>query len=150
MNITEVRAMCRWLTALVPHQQLDDETPEAWCPLLASVAVQDARTAVLAVLERDRYVDPRAIRAEVRRIRAARLDAAGYRELTPNVDPADAPAFAAEQRALRDAIADGRMGPDEVAAYEAFEVPPLTAAPAFRSPAPLVARDMARVLGGVS
>ncbi len=150
MNITEVRAMCRWLTALVPHQQLDDETPEAWCPLLASVAVADARAAVLAILERDPYVDPRAIKAEVKRIREARLSAAGFQELAPNVDPADAPAYLAERRALQQAIASGRMGPGDVDAYAAGEVQPLTAVPAWRGPAPLVARDMTRALGGAS
>ena len=150
MNITEVRAMCRWLTALVPHQQLDDETPEAWCPLLAGVAVQDARTAVLAILEREPDVDPRSIKTEVRRLRARRLAQAGYEQLAPNVDPADPVAYNAELRALRDAIADGRMGLDEVAAYEAREVPTLTGADAYEAPAPLVERDMARVMGGAS
>ena len=51
---------------------------------------------------------------------------------------------------IRDAIADGRMGLDEVAAYEAREVPTLTGADAYEAPAPLVERDMARVMGGAS
>lgn len=126
MTIDEVRAMCLWLSKLIPHQQFDEDTPEAWCPLLANVAVADARTVVLGILKREPYVNPNAIASEVKKLRRDRLAASGFETICPNVDPDDTARYAAERRALRDTIASGAMTRDQLAAYEAGETAPLT------------------------
>ena len=107
MEFTETAALCAWLAAIIPHQQLDDETPRAWQPLLADVAVTDARTAVLAILKRARYVAPLDILSEVKAVRRDRLQRAGYDGLSANVDPSDPIAVRAERLAIREAIASG-------------------------------------------
>ena len=126
MNLDEVRAMCIYISRMVPHQQFDDATPQAWAQTLAGVDVADARAVIGDVLAREPYVAPNAIVAAVRRLRRDRLAAAGFDTICPNVDPADAPRYAAERRALRDAIASGQMDSAAVTAYEAGEVAPLT------------------------
>lgn len=118
MNVHEVRAMCLWLRKLVPNQQLDDDTPEAWTPLLASVAVADARVAVMRILEREAYVVPKGITTEVRRMRRERLERVGFRSIAPNVDPDDEAGQRRELLALRDAIASGAFTEADRGEYE--------------------------------
>ena len=110
--------MCLWLRKLVPNQQLDDDTPEAWTPLLASVAVADARVAVMRILEREAYVVPKGITTEVRRMRRERLERVGFRSIAPNVDPDDEAGQRRELLALRDAIASGAFTEADRGEYE--------------------------------
>lgn len=146
MDITAVRAMCLWLSKLVPHQQFDDDTPEAWAPLLAHVAIEDARTAVMRILERERYVDPQAIRHETKRIRTRRLELVGIP--APNIDPDDATqrvAYRREQAALKQAVLDGRMDAAARADYERGGTTLTDAAP-WRPVAELITRDLPRAI----
>lgn len=63
------------------------------------------------------WLMPAHVRTAVKALRADRLER--IRPPAPNVDPDDPAAQMAEQRALRDAIASGRMDEAEVARYEA-------------------------------
>lgn len=73
MNHQETLKLVAFVHAVCPHQQLDEATPEAWKLVLDRVPYADAQTAAVTIAGRERYVEPSAIIAEVKRIRAARL-----------------------------------------------------------------------------
>lgn len=118
MNVHEVRAMCLWLRKLIPHQDFDDDTPEAWTPLLTETPREDARVAVMAILRRSRYVAPLDIVDEVKRMRRERLERVGFETIAPNVDPDDEAGQRRELLALRDAIASGAFTDADRGEYE--------------------------------
>lgn len=124
MTLDECRALCAWLAKL-GKPGITADTPEAWHLLIGDLAIEDVR-ACFRDLAAEKWIEPDTIRAAVRRLRRDRLQRLGFDELCPQVDPDDVTRWAAERRALRDAIASGRMGPDDVVAYAAGEVPPLT------------------------
>lgn len=101
--------------------RLPDESPDvmrlAWSVVLADVPPADAEAALASLVGRTPFIDPPAIKTEVKRVRADRL--ARCPLPAPNADPADAVAYATELRALRDAVAAGRFKPEHRAAYEA-------------------------------
>ncbi len=118
MTIDEVRAMCLWLRKLIPHQDFDDDTPEAWTPLLTETPREDARVAVMAILRRSRYVAPLDIVDEVKRMRRERLERVGFKTIAPNVNPDDEAAQRRELLALREAIASGEFTQADRDQYE--------------------------------
>ena len=111
MNSTEVTGLCRYVAAMCPAQKMDDATPDAWAHVLRDARVEDARCAVLDLAPRQPWISPAEIRAEVRRIRTRRIEAAVSE---PPREVADDPAaYLAWLRADRRAIADGRPKPAE-------------------------------------
>lgn len=119
MQPSEVSAMCAYIAAAKPSHKLDDIAAKAWTRALADVPVEDARVVVDNLIASQAWIEPHDIVKAVRAIRAKRLEAARFVELVPNTDPADAVAYRAEQLALRDEIASGRMSRDEVDEYAA-------------------------------
>lgn len=74
MNAQEAALLCRYVRACCPQQAIDEYTPTAWADLLGDVRLEDAKEAVRRVVGRQPFVAPAEIRAEVRRIRAKRID----------------------------------------------------------------------------
>jgi len=76
MTHAETVALARYVKACCPQQAIDEYTPDAWHDLLGDLTLADARAAAGEVARRQPFVAPAEIRAEVRRIRAERLDRA--------------------------------------------------------------------------
>jgi hypothetical protein len=76
MTHAETVALARYVKACCPQQAIDEYTPDAWHDLLGDLTLADARAAAREVARRQPFVAPAEIRAEVRRIRADRLDRA--------------------------------------------------------------------------
>ena len=117
MNPSEAVRLCTLISALSPAQKFTDETPAVWAVVLEDVTLADAMEAVKVLARRQAFIAPADIVPEAKRLRARRLEQVGTP--TPNVDPSDAPAYAAEQRALVAAVASGVMDEDGRAVYEA-------------------------------
>lgn len=116
MNVTQTTRLCRAIAALAPAQKFDDETPAIWSVVLAGVRYEDAREAVVAIAQRQAFIAPADVIAEVRRIRRNRLASAD--RMLPDVDPDDVPAWLAARRGQLAALADGDL-----------EAPPVLDAP---------------------
>jgi hypothetical protein len=69
----ETLALTRYVKACCPQQAIDEYTPDAWHELLKDLNAEECRVAVTAVAKRQPFVAPAEVRAEVRRIREARL-----------------------------------------------------------------------------
>lgn len=150
MDLTETSALTAWVRALKPAQQMTTETPIAWQAVLADVSLDDAKAAVVELAREKSWIEPVDIASRVRSVRARRLADARFAEWVPNVDPDDAPRWAAELRALRDAVASGRATAADREPYEAGLVPPLTGGPAWRSGVPVLRdRPVSALLGVV-
>ena len=98
MSPEETVALCRLVKAICPSQALDQYTPDAWALILRHIDYNDAKQAVIDIASRplepgkSRYIEPGHIVAQVKRIRAKRiedygpvsppagLDTAGYME----------------------------------------------------------------------
>lgn len=148
MNLDQTIALVAFVQAIRPTQDMDDMTPKAWQWVLADVDIDAAREAVLDIARREKWIDPSEIVKTVRRSRRDRLKAVGD-DLAPNVDPDDVTAWVAELRALRTAVAHGRVTPEQLGQYSRGELPTLTGVPAHIGPGQqLIKRDM-RALGRV-
>lgn len=122
MNPTEAITLCRYVKAACPQQKFDEYTPLAWADLLDDIRMDDAKAAVKALAKRQPFVSPAEIRAEVKRIRKARVDGA-----TPPIPPAGLTQLE-ERDWLRDAWA--RIGNGETIPETRGELrprPPLAA-----------------------
>ena len=73
MNANEALLLCRYVKACCPQQAIDEYTPTAWADLLHDIRFEDAQAAVRAVAAKQPFVAPAEIRAEVARIRGARI-----------------------------------------------------------------------------
>ncbi|MFJ9313777.1 hypothetical protein ACIRN4_06250 [Pimelobacter simplex] len=72
---TESVALARYIRAHFPQQPIDEFTAEALLELLEPYPATDARAAVLAIADRGaHWCSPTDVRAEVRRIRAKRIE----------------------------------------------------------------------------
>lgn len=112
MNLSEARTALRKVLAYCPAQSVDEFTPEAWAEALDTVRLPDALEAIRRIGRREmepgqsRYIEPGHIRAEVRRLRAERI------EKHPNLDPPSGLSVAeliAWQLETRTRIADGEV-----------------------------------------
>ncbi len=124
MNLTETAACLRALKAFDPQTSITEDTAIAWQSVLAPYPPRQVMTAAMQLAERRRTssgnrdtsaLDVFDIKAEIKRMRAdlvERIDTP-----TPNVDPADALAWAAELRELKRLILDGRISADDAHRY---------------------------------
>jgi len=104
---TEAVALTRYMRAHFPQQPIDDYTADALSELLEPFPFADCRAAVLAIAERgEKWCAPTEVRAEVRRIRAKRLEV--HPHVTPPADltPIETIAWLKDTRRR---IADGEV-----------------------------------------
>lgn len=115
MTPKETVLLTRYVKACCPQQRMDEYTPDAWHDLLGDLSLADCRAAVCEVAKNQPFVAPCEIRAEVKRVREARITAADIPPPPPELirDPA---AYHAALRAGRVAAADGRDPAAAVAA----------------------------------
>lgn len=106
MTPSETVMLVRYVKACCPAAQIDEYTPDAWHDLLGDLDLADCRAAVVAVAQRQPFVAPSEIRAEVRRIRSDRL--ARTPLPAPPADATDKPGrYQQIVRANVERIADG-------------------------------------------
>jgi hypothetical protein len=100
--------LTRYVKACCPQQQIDDYTPDAWHDVIGDLPLADCREAVKTVVDRQPFVAPAEIRAEVRRIRAARLHDFQYVPVPGDDDPR---VYLEALRVQREAVASGLREP---------------------------------------
>jgi hypothetical protein len=110
MTPAESLTITRMVRAVCPQQKFDEYTPDAWHRLLEDLPFADCETAVIQLGRRQPFISPSEIRAEVQRIRAARIEQEP--ELTPDADPEDVPAYLAALREGRTRAGDGEKPRD--------------------------------------
>lgn len=112
MTHEEAVILCRYVLACCPQQAIDEYTPDAWHDLLGDLSLADCRDAAAGVARRQPFVAPAEIRAEVRRIRNARIpDRAGL-PAPGGPDLADDPkAWTRAMRAINQRLGDGQPPP---------------------------------------
>ena len=111
MNRAETVQLCRLVKSMCASQTFDEFTPDAWALILGHVSYEDAKAAVVHLSGLDlepghsRYIEPGHIIAQVKRIRAKRLE---------NHAPVDPPSglstgeYLTWLRATNEAIASGQ------------------------------------------
>ena len=110
MNTADAAKLCRLVSCLCPGQRFDTFSAEAWALTLGNVDYEDAKQAVAELASLDlepgkaRYIEPGHIVAQVRRIRAKRLDEYGPIDPPSGIEPA---AYLRWLRETTRAIADG-------------------------------------------
>lgn len=82
MTHAEAVLLCRYAKAACPQQAFDQYTPDAWSDLLGDLRFIDCQEALKAVVQRQPFVAPAEIRAEVKRVRSKRIGDFG-----PTPDP---------------------------------------------------------------
>lgn len=108
MMPTEVVALAKYMRAHFPQQPMDEYTSEALSELLEPYPLADCRRAVLNIAERgEPWCAPSAVRLEVKRIRARRVDEAPPPTPPPGLDPDNTREFNAWLGEHRRAVADG-------------------------------------------
>lgn len=105
MTPTEIVMLTGYIRAHFPQQPVDEYTTEALGELLAPYAAGDCKAAVLTIAERgERWCSPTDVKAEVKRIRARRIDSTPLPEPPADLSIRDYPAWLATERKR---IADG-------------------------------------------
>src|SRR5690606_20849845 len=70
MTSEEAVILVAYVRACCPQQKFDEYTPDAWHDLLGDLTLNDCRAAARTIAQRQPFVAPAEIRAEVARIRA--------------------------------------------------------------------------------
>lgn len=108
MNHQETVMLTRLVAAACPQQAIDDYTPDAWHPLLSDLRFADCQAAMTVLGKRQLFMAPSEIRAEVRRIRDARIARSAIP--APPAELADNPrAYAAAVADLERRAGDGEF-----------------------------------------
>lgn len=105
MKPTDAVRLTRLVKAVCPQQAFDEFTADAWTDLLADLRIDDCLSAVRNLGQRQVFIAPSEIRAEVRRIRNDRL------ERTPVPEPPEGWDYIEWQRHATKAIADDAFDP---------------------------------------
>jgi hypothetical protein len=117
MKPTEAVLLTRFVKACCPQQHIDDYTPDAWFDVIGDLDAADCREAVKAIVDRQPFVAPAEIRAEVRRIRNDRITAAPIPAPATD-DPAE---YIRQLKLHRKAVADGVVPPAAITAGDGAE-----------------------------
>ena len=127
MTPKEAVLLTRSVQACCPQQHIDEYTSDAWYDVLGDLTLADCKAAVAEVTRHQPFIAPSEIRAEVRRVRDARIDAADIPPPPPErtSDPA---AYTAALHASRVAAADGR-DPEAAARIAVRDLPRQIEAP---------------------
>lgn len=104
MSPDETVVLARYVRALCPQQKFDEFTPDAWHDVLGHCPLNDAREAAARIARSQPFVAPAEIIAEIKRLRAERLDGFRYEPQPGDDNPAR---YLASYRAQRAAVADG-------------------------------------------
>ena len=122
MNPIEANRVIAKVLAYCPSQSMTELTPDAFAEALDDTRAADAVEAVRRIGRREAegplYIEPRHIRAEVRRMRRERLDKHPHIDPPAGLSPSE---FIAWQRDVRERIASGETIQPPV--IEAREVP---------------------------
>jgi hypothetical protein len=111
VNQSEAIMICRLVKAACPSQAVDTYSPDAWAFMLDDIDYDDAKAAVryLGRLDlepgKSRYIEPGHVIAQVKRIRAKRIDDYGPVDPPAGLEPSE---YLGWLRATNDAIASGR------------------------------------------
>jgi hypothetical protein len=116
-----------------PHQAQDDLAIVVWTEALIQYPYEDVRQAVLEQVRERPFVSVAEIAQRVRDLRQARWESVSKHVPEPNVDPDDAAAYLAEQRAIEARVLDGHWGLAEVQRYPSSGRT-LTGAPVYARP----------------
>ena len=116
MTTEQAVLLARAMKAGWPHQKFDDLTVDLWSQALRNadpiLGYRDCMAAIDVLVMERTFGGPEAIREAVRAIRGRRLADARIDTITPNTDPDDVVAYAAEIRAITAAAADGVLDID--------------------------------------
>jgi len=107
MKDTETVLLTRYVKACCPQQHFDSYTPDAWHKLLGDLLFADCEAAVTELAKSQPFIAPCDIRAEVKRVREARILTAEIPAPPPELTN-DLAAYSAALYAARVAAADGR------------------------------------------
>lgn len=111
MNELEAVKITRYVRALCPQQKFDEYTADAWHDVLAPYGFDDCKQAAAAVAARQPFVSPSDMVAEVKRVRAQRLDGFVYEPAADGSDN-DPAVYLARRRAQIELVASGHRAPD--------------------------------------
>ena len=114
MTPQEAVALCRFTAACCPAQKFDEYTPDAWGLLLEHVRFVDAKEAVVAIARKSPWCAPAEIIAEVKKMRAKRIDEFGPITPPADLDPDDTTAYREWWKDVQRQIADGDLKPKEL------------------------------------
>ena len=113
MSPEEAVMLCRYVRACCPQQAIDEYTPIAWADHLEHVTYDDAKIAAKAITARQPFVQIAELKAEVKRIRAKRIELHPPLTPPPDLTPLETIAWTADAKRR---IADGEQI-DSDAAY---------------------------------
>lgn len=121
MTSEEAVILVAYVRACCPQQKFDEYTPDAWHDLLGDLTLSDCRAAARTIAQRQPFVAPAEIRAEVARIRADRIGPAGpgLMPAPPPADPDDVHGYLRAMRAQQTAVGDGRQPREAILAGNA-------------------------------
>lgn len=124
MNREEAIRLCRYVKACCPQQAIDEYTPDAWADHLEAVSYQDAKAAAKLITAKQPFVQVSELLAEVKKIRAKRIEE--HPPLTPpaDLDPIETNAWLREARRR---VADGEQVTDETRVLKPRHLPDLKA-----------------------
>ncbi|MCM2394431.1 hypothetical protein [Streptomyces albipurpureus] len=109
MTEEEAVQIAEYVAAACPAQRFNEFTPDVWGEILKPYAVAEARTAVIAVARRQRWISPAEIVDEIKARREERIELA---HVVYDGDPSETGAQSAvSRRALVRAAADGQLPP---------------------------------------
>lgn len=112
MNHTEAAILVRYVRALCPQQKFDEYSADAWHDLLGHLDLDPCKAAARTLGQRQPFIAPAEIIAEVRSQRRERLANFQY-EPDPDESPRE---YLLRLRAQIADVADGRREPQMLAA----------------------------------
>lgn len=111
MTPTEAVTLCRLVKGACPQQAFDQYTPDMWAKILADVRFVDAEEAVVRIVARSPWCSPSEIIAEVKKMRAKRIEEFGPIHPPADIDPDNWRAFQEWLASTERQIADGELKP---------------------------------------